>query len=1141
MRGKIYQQTISLLAAAAVIVSTVILPDSIVYAEQENRFAVTEDAFVHQNFTNTGDTTDYQSKNFGGEQTLQIIDIPNTNGAGDRMTYMKVDFSGYTGMEASSAKLNFYVKEAPSSEVVLKVEKVSKDWKENTITWNNRKGSSGDLGTVKISSAGWYSIDVTNEVNTSLQDKTLSLRFMLSDMKQILVKIASREDANNKPYLTIQPKEVASSNNANLASLSVKDGSNSINLSPAFSKDQTDYSSMVSVLGLTGTKLTITAAAEDSKATIQVNGNTSASGVPSETISIKPGDNIIKILVTAQDKTTKEYTLNIIGNGITIDSHSTGDKVETGKVRIAGKYYNTYAVKLSVNGQDIYDAKMQPVSGESGSWYYDLDTTKYDGEIELFVRGSDSVTRYGLAAPLVYINVDNAKANIPIVAIKNPVDGDKLEGEVPIKISVDAKNPLTSVKVRVNGDKWIDASFNGEDYIYNWSTEGINDKTCSIEAKTTDTNGRVSKIATVYAKVGNGSNEKIILEKQDRAMWIWESASYNMLYNEGSRKLLDVLGKDTGTFNSNPITTLYFGLETYKGENVVIDNPEVVRDFVSWAHSNGYTVYALIESDTGIAQMGAYERYHKNAVRSIEKIINYNISSKENERFDGVNVDVEPYTLPDFTPASPSLQIQYLDMLEKMIQRRDAAGINLPFGPAIAKWFDTSASCISIPWKGTTKPLSEHVQDITDYISIMDYRDSAGARGVSGAGIIPQAENEINYANKIGKANSVVIGVETLDISSSGDPETITFREEGRTYMEEQLKLVYEAFKNDASFGGIAMHHYDSIRYLPSTWKTDGVRLSLPEDKEFPTKINSNLKASAIDYQTIDLSYSRAHDNYEVEHYKIYRSTTSNFTPNLSNLAGTSRGLSYRDLGLLPNTRYYYKVAAVDSYGNTGEASEEVSAITGSTNLKPMIISSMEIKPYLGGKAQVQLKVSDLNTREGIAASIYGNFTNADGAYRHFDVSPDGTPNILNETITKKGNIEGWQVGFVPRRVLAEGYYWAQAYDNPHIAYLHSTNANLKSITINNGNVDIDFSDEIQNYKVIVNNNVNKINITSLASHSSAFVDAPNQEIKLKKGDNIIRILVTAQDGMTKKQYIVNVHRNSNASGNDNSKGENKK
>lgn len=549
MRGKINQRAISLLAAAAVIVSTIVLPNSTAYAEQENTnsniqenmYAVTEDTFVHQNFLNTGDITDYQSKNFGSEQTLQVIDTPNANGAGDRMTYMKVDFSSYTGVEAASAKLNFYVKEAPASEVVLKVEKVSKDWKESTITWNNRKHSSGDLGTVKISSAGWYSIDVTSEINTLLQDKTFSLRFIGLEMKQILVKIASREDASNKPYLTILPKEVQNSNNANLAALSIKEGANSISLSPAFNKEQTNYSAMVSVLGLTGTKLAIIPASEDTKAAIQVNGNIVASGAPSEPVNIKPGDNIVKILVTAQDKTTKEYTLNIIGNGITINSHSTGDNVGVGKVRISGSYYNTYGVKLNINGQDIYDARMQPTSGESGNWYYDLDTTRYDGKIELFVRGNDSVTRYGLAAPLVYINVDNAKANIPVVTIKNPADGIKVEGEVPIKISVAAKNPLTSVQVRINGGEWKNAILNGKDYIYNWNTEGIGNKTCSIEAKATDSNGRISKITTVYSKVGTGSNEEIKLEKQDRAMWIWESASYNMLYNEGSRKLLDVL------------------------------------------------------------------------------------------------------------------------------------------------------------------------------------------------------------------------------------------------------------------------------------------------------------------------------------------------------------------------------------------------------------------------------------------------------------------------------------------------------------------------------------------------------------------------------------------------------------------------
>lgn len=1097
----------------------------------ESAYPITEDAYVHQNFS-TNNAVNYQDTNYGSAEQLEVVDISNANGAGDRMAYLKADFSKLSSSPINSAKLFIYVREAVAAQVSLKVELVKNDWSENTISWNNRGTAAvvSEIGKITVSSAGWYSIDVSDQVRASLNNKVISFRISDPATKASLVKINSRESIDSKPYLAIDAEKADVSNNANLSALSLKSGSSSIAISPKFNKDILHYTSTVTILGLTGTSVNVAPVSEDTKASIKVNGKVVASGSDSEAIGLNIGDNVINVAVTAEDGTYKQYTINITGNGVTIDSHFDGQKIETGKVRISGTYKNTYGIKVNINGESIYDAVMQATSGESGNWYYDLDSTKYDGKVEVFIRGNDSVTRYGLAAPLLYLNVDNPQANVPTVIISDPADGSNAGGIVPVKVSVVSKNPLQSVQVRMNGGQWQNAASDGKDYVYTWDTTGIGNKTCSIEAKATDSYGHSNKTVTNYVHVGTGSKETIRVDKQDRAMWIWESASYNLLYNPGSRELLDAFCKDTGTFSSNAITTLYLGVERYRGEDIVTQNPALVREFVSWAHNRGYKVFALIEADSGIAQMGAYERYHANAVRAMEKIINYNISSKENEGFDGVNVDVEPYTLPDFGPATPSLQLQYLDMLDKMIQRRNAAESRLVFGPAIAKWFDTAAHCLQITWKGQTKPLSEHVQDICDYVSIMDYRDSAGVRGVSGAGIIPQAENEINYANKIGKANSVVLGVETLDIANSGDPESITFREEGRAYMEEQLKLVYDAFKDDPSFGGVAVHHYDSIRELPSSWKQDGTLWQPPMDNEAPTGVSEAPKAAAVDFQTISISYGRAADNYEVEYYKIYRSTTSGFTPDSSSLAGVSRGLAFRDTGLLPNTTYYYKVAAVDSYGNIGPASMETSAATGSTNLKPMVISSMEVKPDTGGKAKVSLTVADYRTGEGIQASVYGRFTNADGIYRSFEVSPEGGASNEAETLSKKSGLEGWQIGFEPRRILADGYYWAQAYDKTHVAYLYSKNVNLKGLISSDGALVPAFNDEIQRYRVAVPASVTSITVTPSLQDKNGSVtvngiplgsNSPSQRVDLNTGSNVITIIVTAQDGMTKKRYTI--------------------
>lgn len=711
---------------------------------------------------------------------------------------------------------------------------------------------------------------------------------------------------------------------------------------------------------------------------------------------------------------------------ITIDSPTNGDQISPGLLQVSGQYTDTYDVKLIVDGLDQIPVQMDNPSGAgTGNWNVEIDTSVYDGPITLVAKGTHIVTRYGVTTPTISVNVDNPDVSAPTVQIISPSDDAVVHGKVPVKVKVTSKNPIKSLEVRINGGPWKEAKRTGNHYQYKWNARHEGDRTSSIEARATDCQGNVGRSTTVYVHTGNWTKETITVERQDRAMWIWEKAAYNLFLNPGSRTALKALADDTGTFGSDPITTFYIGVFPYEDVDILEDQPELVRDFVAWAHDNGYKVHACIAGGTVPPYYGSLEPYHKYAIREMEKVINYNLSSASNEQFDGVNVDIEPYILPEFATDKPSVQMQYLDVLEKMIQRRDTAGINLPFGPAIPRWLDSSINASDITWHGQTKWLSEHVQDISDYISIMDYRDTADGS----AGIIAQVLGEMAYANSIGKPNSVVLGVETLDIANSGDPETITFREEGRTYMEAELDKVYAAFNDDPAFGGIAMHHYDSIRWLPSAWGPDGYKWTVsPSDVTPPSYLSEDPEADSVDYSTIQLRYGRATDDSDIEEYIIYRSTESGFIPDESNIGGTSRNLSYRDAGLLPDTTYYYRVAAVDISGNIGPVSEETSATTSATTLTPMIIGNMDIT-LNGTRATVTMQVYDLNTGQGIpAAEVHGRFTYNGGRYVDLISDHAGNASAQSEALPSPSGL----VGFWPQRIAAPGYYWASAYDEPH-------------------------------------------------------------------------------------------------------------
>ncbi|MFW5435319.1 Ig-like domain-containing protein [Paenibacillus apiarius] len=701
---------------------------------------------------------------------------------------------------------------------------------------------------------------------------------------------------------------------------------------------------------------------------------------------------------------------------------------------ITGSYTGVYNVVLSVAGRETVGTRMMPTLGpHTGTWTATWDASAYDGDMELVARGNDTATRYGVWSPFMTVSVDNPHLSKPKVRITGPVDGEAVSGQVKIRVSVDSKNPVAGVEVRVTGRPWQKAQQAEDGYKFYWSPSRDERSAYAIQARATDSAGNVGMSLSTYVLAGSeeedggGDEEHAVLPRQDRAMWIWEPSSYNLLLNPGSRDVLEQFANDTTTFASQPVTTLYYATGKYADMAMLEDEPERVGEFVKWAHEHGFQVHALIAGGTSPPYIAVYPQYHDDAVREIESVVNYNLAADETARFDGVNIDIEPYILPDFADRAPFLQQQYLRLMERMKNRVDVSRTNIAFGPAIPRWYDTNVNTKAVEWKGIVKPLSEHIQDISDYISIMDYRDTASGS----AGIIAGAQTELDYAESIGKANSVVIGVETLDIASSGDPETITFREEGRVAMETELALVYDAFAAYSSFAGVAVHHYDSYRELPSDWSRTRYVWSPPPDSEPPTQPGA-LQAEALDYERIELRYDRAYDNQEVGGYLIYRGTEAGFIPDPDGYEARVRGLSHTDAGLLPNTTYCYRVAAVDLAGNVGPLSGESCATTEETDLQPLVIGSMTAAAG-NGKVKVTLQVVDAETNVPVTAAVYGRFEFASGKYQQGATDAAGFYTATSEALAPR-----LLVGFKPDRIVAGSYYWAQAHDRPHSVRIYT-------------------------------------------------------------------------------------------------------
>ncbi len=296
-----------------------------------------------------------------------------------------------------------------------------------------------------------------------------------------------------------------------------------------------------------------------------------------------------------------------------------------------------------------------------------------------------------------------------------------------------------------------------------------------------------------------------------RTTWVWESITFNMLDD------LTFRGKVFEAIDRHNFGTVYLYADEFQGRNVLLEEPEKYHDLVSQLHARGVEVQALIGSAALNTEADILPSNRPAAEARLQRILDYNAAvTSADQRFVGVNTDIEPYLLSDFFDQYEVRAVQYLDLLAEYMRRKDEAGSDIPIGPAIPRWYDTSPDTPPIEWNGVTKGLHEHVIDITDYVSILDYVDDS-------VRLVDDARNELDYADPLGKP--VVIGVETLPIQPGILPTT-TFHDDGYEEMNLRLAVAEQDFLAWSNFAGFAIHDlHNCLTWCPEP--TSAVLLSV--------------------------------------------------------------------------------------------------------------------------------------------------------------------------------------------------------------------------------------------------------------------------------------------------------------------------
>ena len=250
--------------------------------------------------------------------------------------------------------------------------------------------------------------------------------------------------------------------------------------------------------------------------------------------------------------------------------------------------------------------------------------------------------------------------------------------------------------------------------------------------------------------------------------------------------------------SSSGVNMLYASVysSTKNSEDRYLVDEAAIASFIAAAHAHGIQVYnAMGDPDwpsSGCATSGTpYQRFADTT--------GYN-AANPSARFDGIMLDVEPGSSPDF----PSL----LSLYQCFRQQASASGLGL--SAAISAFWNVG----TVSFNGTTEVPYQQVVDLKlTSLVVMGYRSSAGTFDcTAGDGLICLDQDIIKYANSVGAGSTILVGLDTDNTTADE-----TFYSLGQAAMDAAAQSVYSQLSAaNLSFGGFSIHNYRDA-YLSGT------------------------------------------------------------------------------------------------------------------------------------------------------------------------------------------------------------------------------------------------------------------------------------------------------------------------------------
>jgi hypothetical protein len=233
-----------------------------------------------------------------------------------------------------------------------------------------------------------------------------------------------------------------------------------------------------------------------------------------------------------------------------------------------------------------------------------------------------------------------------------------------------------------------------------------------------------------------------------------------------------------------------------------------IQRFVGLASNAGVAVQALGGGPHWTGEL----RYL--GQKLVQLVASYNLKVAGRERLQGVQLDIEPYTLDGWFDDPAAGLTDYLTMAADVVGTYRTAlerseNRHLQLGFAVPFWFDARGDAPGpVAFDGATKPAVHHLIDLVGdlagaYLLVMAYRDFTGTSD----GSIAHARDEFRYAAASRARSGLVVGQQ---YGPAPGEDQITFDGQPRSDFLRAAAAITTAFRRYPQFRGLAVDNVDA-------------------------------------------------------------------------------------------------------------------------------------------------------------------------------------------------------------------------------------------------------------------------------------------------------------------------------------------